>query len=317
MRNATSILANDAASTRTGPLEPRSFRPAWRPGRTLAESKPPLMRFSIITPSFRNSDWLKLCIASVRDQGVAVEHIVQDAGSDDGTLDWLCSDTRVRPFVEKDEGMYDAINRGLRRASGELLAYLNCDEQYLAGALAAVEAHFREHKDTDVLFCDAVVVDSKGNYLWHRKTLRPLPWHTWICPLSVLTCATFFRRSVVERGLLFDPRWRYVGDSAWVKRLLQARVQMGVLRRFTSAFTHSGGNLSLDPKAQIEVAAYFQEAPRWLRAVRPAVLLHHRLRRWLGGIYSQRSFDFALYTQENLCRRTSRHVARPVFRWRW
>src|SRR6266511_1025126 len=150
------------------------------------------MRFSIITPSFRNSKWLKLCIASVNDQGVAVEHIVQDACSDDGTLDWLRTDSRVRTFIEKDQGMYDAINRGLRRASGELMAYLNCDEQYLVGALTAVEAHFRARPEIDVLFCDAVVVDSQGKYLWHRKTLRPLAWHTSICPLSVLTCATFF-----------------------------------------------------------------------------------------------------------------------------
>src|SRR5690348_16281526 len=97
------------------------------------------MTFSIITPSFRNSDWLKLCIASVADQGVTAEHIVQDAGSDDGTQEWLLKDARVRAFAEKDGGMYDAVNRGLRRATGEILAYLNCDEQYLPGALSTVE----------------------------------------------------------------------------------------------------------------------------------------------------------------------------------
>src|SRR5579872_3892708 len=96
------------------------------------------MRFSVITPSFRNSSWLNLCIASVADQEVELEHIVQDAGSDDGTLDWLLSDRRVRAFVEKDSGMYDAVNRGLRKSTGELLAYLNCDEQYLPGTLKAV-----------------------------------------------------------------------------------------------------------------------------------------------------------------------------------
>ena len=81
---------------------------------------------------------MKLCIASVADQGVELEHIVQDAESDDGTLDWLPQDRRVKAFVEKDQGMYDAVNRGLRRASGDILAYLNCDEQYLPGALAMV-----------------------------------------------------------------------------------------------------------------------------------------------------------------------------------
>jgi len=74
------------------------------------------MTLSIITPSFRNSDWLKLCIASVADQaGVTVEHIVQDSCSDDGTQDWLPKDARVKAFVEKDAGMYDAVNRGFRR----------------------------------------------------------------------------------------------------------------------------------------------------------------------------------------------------------
>src|ERR1051325_81686 len=66
------------------------------------------MKFSIVTPSFRNSKWLKLCVASVADQeGVEVEHIVQDSCSDDGTQDWLSKDPRVKAFIEKDTGMYD------------------------------------------------------------------------------------------------------------------------------------------------------------------------------------------------------------------
>jgi glycosyltransferase involved in cell wall biosynthesis len=87
------------------------------------------VQFSIITPSFRNSRWLKLCIASVADQqDVELEHIVQDSCSDDGTGDWLPQDRGVKAFIEKDGGMYDAVNRGYRRAQGDILAYLNCDE---------------------------------------------------------------------------------------------------------------------------------------------------------------------------------------------
>src|SRR5580693_4509125 len=115
------------------------------------------MRFSVVTPSFRQSQWLKLCVASVADQGVEVEHIVQDACSDDGTLDWLLTDTRVRAYAEKDAGMYDAVNRGLRRASGEILSYLNCDEQYLPGALSAVGAYFDNHPEVDLLFGNCLV----------------------------------------------------------------------------------------------------------------------------------------------------------------
>ncbi len=91
-------------------------------------------QISIVTPSFRPGPWLRLCMASVADQeAVTFEHIIQDAGSDDGTLDWLRAEPQVRTFVEKDGGMYDAINRGLQRATGDIVAYLNCDEQYLPG----------------------------------------------------------------------------------------------------------------------------------------------------------------------------------------
>src|SRR5947209_19202515 len=94
------------------------------------------LRFSIITPSFQGRQWLPLCIASVADQqGVEVEHIVQDSCSGDGTEDLLRNYPNVRPYVEKDEGMYDAVNRGFDRDAGDILAYMNCDEQYLPGAL--------------------------------------------------------------------------------------------------------------------------------------------------------------------------------------
>src|SRR5688572_7753502 len=101
-----------------------------------------VMRFSIVTPSFRGARWLQLCIASVADQDVDHEHIVQDSCSDDGTQDWLPRDGRVKAYIEKDKGMYDAVNRGLRRATGDILAYINCDEQYLPNALSQVAQFF-------------------------------------------------------------------------------------------------------------------------------------------------------------------------------
>ena len=118
------------------------------------------MTFSIITPSFRNSNWLKLCIASVADQsGVEVEHIVQDSCSDARTQDWLPDDPRVKAFIEKDAGMYAAVNRGYRRATGDILAYLNCDEQYLPGARKSVHEFFERHPHVDVALAGTIVVD--------------------------------------------------------------------------------------------------------------------------------------------------------------
>src|SRR5438876_12243892 len=135
--------------------------------------------FSIVTPSYRSGQWLRLCIASVADQqGVQLEHIVQDSCSDDGTQEWLPKDSRVQSFIEKDQGMYDAVNRGFRRASGDLLAYLNCDEQYLPGALGEVAQFFETHPEVEVLFADAVVIDRGGAYICHRKALVPTMYHS-------------------------------------------------------------------------------------------------------------------------------------------
>jgi glycosyltransferase involved in cell wall biosynthesis len=273
------------------------------------------MSISVITPSYRNSDWLKLCIASVADQGVEVEHIVQDAGSDDGTLDWLPRDPRVTAFVEKDSGMYDAINRGLRRARGEILSYLNCDEQYLPGALQAVEEFFRKHPEVEVLFGDLVMVDVDGQYVCHRKTQPPLLYHTWVCHLSTLTCATFFRRRLIQNGrFLFNPEYRCGGDGEWMVRLLSHKVPMAALRQFTSVFTRTGANLGRDARAQAERLMLRRTAPRWAQMLSPLWVLQHRLRRLLDGSYAQEPFRFALYTREAPDRRLVREAKHPTFR---
>ena len=273
------------------------------------------MRFSIITPSYRNSAWLKLCIASVADQQAEVEHIVQDAGSDDGTLDWLLQDKRVKAFVEKDQGMYDGINRGLRRASGDILAYLNCDEQYLPDALRTAGEFFEKHPETDVLFGDVVMVDAQGQYLGHRKVQVPLKYHTWTCHLSTLSCATFFRRRIVfEKGFVFDGRLRDVGDGEWMVRMLQHGVKMAALGQFTSVFTRTGANMSAGPNARREAQELCRSAPWWARKSRPLFILHHRLRRLAGGMYFQKPFSCQLFTLQSPEQRQLHQVKRPTFR---
>jgi glycosyltransferase involved in cell wall biosynthesis len=275
------------------------------------------MRFSIITPSFRTSAFLKLCIASVADQQVEAEHIVQDSCSDDGTLDWLTTDRRVRAFVEKDTGMYDAVNRGLRRSSGELLAYLNCDEQYLPGTLAAVADFFDAHPRVDVVFGGCLVVDAAGAFICYRKALLPSKYHIMVAHLPIFTCATFFRRTLLDkRALFFDPKWRDLGDTEWVLRLLAAGVPMAVMPRFTSTFADTGNNMNLSPNARREKQVMFDSAPGWARRLKFALVCQHRLRRLLGGMYSQKPFDYAIYTPDSPSNRQTHHVAAPTFLWK-
>jgi len=276
------------------------------------------MKFSIVTPSFRNSRWLKLCIASVADQqGVELEHIVQDSCSDDGTQDWLPHDRRVRAFIEKDSGMYDAINRGYRRATGDILAYLNCDEQYLPGALRDVGEFFATHPGVDIVIADSIVVDAEGDYICHRKVLIPLKYHSWVCTLSVLTCVIFFRRSVLKKyALFFDAKWRASGDVDWVLRALNQRVPMAVLRRFTSVFVETGDNMSLNLNARLETQLIFESAPLLVQKLAPAIKFYHRLRRLLRGIYFQKPFSYSIYTLRSPEHRREVRVDKPTFIWK-
>ena len=275
------------------------------------------VRFSVVTPSFRQSQWLKLCVASVADQGVEVEHIVQDAGSDDGTLDWLLSDARVKACSEKDAGMYDAVNRGLRRASGEILSYLNCDEQYLPGALSAVGAYFERHPKVELLFGDSLVVGPNGEFICYRKVQKPCKYHVMVSHLPTFTCSTFFRRSVLDQhGLFFDSRWRDLGDAEWVLRALDKGVRIGILGEFLSTFADTGANMNLAPNAQKEKKLLAQAAPGWARKLAVALVWRHRFNRLLRGAYRQKPFDYAIYTMDGTNGRVTHHVERPTFIWK-
>jgi len=272
--------------------------------------------FTVITPSWKQLEWLKLCAASVADQeGVEVEHIVQDAGSGAELEVWAASRPGLQLCVERDEGMYDAVNRGLRRAKGDICSYLNCDEQYLPGALAQVGDYFAKHPEVEVLFGDAVVIDAEGNPTCYRRMVLPTRFHTSLSHLSVFTCSIFFRRSIVERGLLFDTAWKCIGDAVWAHTLLEQNVKMAVLPKPLAAFTVTGENLSQSPKFLQELDRWRTRRgapPRWLTQ---PVVWHHRMRRLLAGAYARRSFSLELYWRDSLDRRKEATVRKLANRW--
>ena len=274
------------------------------------------MKFSIITPSFRNSEWLKLCIASVADQsGVELEHIVQDSCSDDGTQDWLPHDPRVQAFIEKDGGMYDAVNRGYRRATGDILAYLNCDEQYLPGALAAVQDFFEKNPGVEVALAGSIITDGAGKYICHRQLMVPNPRHVWF-RFPFLTSSVFIRRKVIqERGLFFDTRWRDLGDFHWVLALMKNKVPMAVCDHFTSVFADTGENMNLKPNAIREKNETAAMTPSWVRTLKPVWIVHHRLRRLAAGHFSLKPTSYSIYTLQSPEQRVRFDVPKPTAVW--
>lgn len=268
---------------------------------------------SIVTPSFRQLDWLRLAVASVADQqGVDVEHIIQDGGTEgireslEKTMQSLARDHyRVQLFVEKDQGMYDAINRGLRRAGGEIFGYLNCDEQYLPGALDKVENYFKIHPEIDVLFGDAIIVDSNGQALAYRRAIAPTLSHIRASHLNVYTCAMFFRRRIVETGHTLDPKWKSIGDAIWIYGILKAGLQIGILPEFLSIFTLTGQNLSTqNPVSKIEKKAWLAETGSPSPAARLWFIALHRLRKLLAGAYRRHTFEYEIYTLRSPRQRT-------------
>lgn len=244
-----------------------------------------------------------------------VEHLVQDSCSDDGTQDWLPQDARVKAFIEKDAGMYDAVNRGYHRATGDILAYLNCDEQYLPGALKSVQDFFEKNPNIEVLLAGSIVTDGDGKYVCHRHALVPHPQGVWF-RFMVLTSSIFIRRKVIhERGLYFDTQWRDLGDFHWVQSLMKNRVPMAVSNEFTSVFADTGENMNLKPNALREKAATQAMIPGWVKATKPLWILNHRLRRLAAGHFHLKPTSYAIYTKTSPDRRVTIDVPKPTAVW--
>lgn len=276
---------------------------------------------SIVTPSFKQIEWLRLAIASVADQqDVVIEHIVQDAGTPDidnalrHNLSKQTNEYQLRLFVEKDDGMYDAVNRGLKKSTGQICAYLNCDEQYLPGSLKIVEQFFAFNPGIDVLFSDVVLVNEAGVPVSYRRVVIPTRRHIRASHLNTLSCAMFFRRTIIERGLLFDPKLKDVGDAVWVDTLLRNNVRMQTLRQPLSVFAFTGVNRSIGAGAAQE--KYARSPYKGLIGVakRTSVIIEHRFAKLLAGAYARRDVPVEIYTLDSPAKRQLRH-ARVGYKW--
>jgi glycosyltransferase involved in cell wall biosynthesis len=247
-----------------------------------------LPAFSVVTPSFNMLNYLRRCHASVADQGANVEHIIVDALSGDGTADWLSAQRDITAIVERDRGMYDAVNKGLRRSRGTIVSYVNCDEQYLPGALRTVSEYFAAYPHVDVVFGDALLIKPDGSLLAYRKGYTPRWPYIVASHLYVLSCTMFMRRRVIEEGFLFDESWRDIGDHEFVVRLLRHGFQAAHIPRYLAAFTMTGNNMSAGANARRETMRARRSAPRWVRALRGPLNVLRYVEKAASGAYWQR-----------------------------
>jgi glycosyltransferase involved in cell wall biosynthesis len=179
---------------------------------------------SIVTPTLNQGQFIEATIRSVREQTYQhFEHIVVDGGSADGTLDILRLNEGTYPMrwiSEPDRGMYDAINKGMAMANGDILAYLNSDDLYFPWTLEAVVEAFEQHPDADVVYGDAMGISPTG-----RLDLRFQPPHRYgflLHASSYVQPAVFWRRAVAERVGRFDASMRLAGDLDFLLRIGRA-----------------------------------------------------------------------------------------------
>jgi glycosyltransferase involved in cell wall biosynthesis len=288
------------------------------------------MKFWIVTPSYNQLEWLKLCIASVADQagdGIEVHHHVQDACSSDGTREFLADHLANSQQLlangytfsyesAPDDGMYDAINRGWKLASEDVdvVAHLNCDEQYLPGALKSVADFFMNNAETEVLLADMIVVDTNGDYICHRRSLKPYPMISkFHC--AGFTATTFHRLSVTrDKQVFFDTRWRNIGDKVWYNALHDARCSFGIMHRLVSLFTETGDNLNWTENALVEGKQYREEYLKGISRIRHFVSKINGLRRYILEFFHKPPAFYALY-EKGKDGRTVYRIKNPTGMW--
>jgi glycosyltransferase involved in cell wall biosynthesis len=271
------------------------------------------MDFTIVTPSLGQLEYLECCIASVADQqGISIEHIVQDGGTvgfnefaEKLRLRWPDRANYRRVMIsENDSGMYDAINKGLKKGTGRICAYLNCDEQYLAGALAKVMDEFKKLPAAEILYGGFLVVDEKGDLLTARRPVKMFWQHVATSHLPNFTCATFFRREMMEKEkAYFDVKYRACADAVWTIERLKRGTKMGMMSNFIGVFVEQETNLGVKKEGLAEADAIRCRLTPSVRSRAFIWKLAHRLRKLLEGKYFPKKISYDIYRKGDLGKR--------------
>jgi glycosyltransferase involved in cell wall biosynthesis len=184
---------------------------------------PPLI--SIVIPSFNQAKYLETCIKSILNQNFSnLELIIVDADSSDGSkeiikkyeskLHWWCS--------EPDSGQTNGLNKGFQHATGEIMAWLNSDDQLLPGTLARIAAYMKKNPSIDAVYGHRIIVDEQGmdigRWILAPHNNRVMSYADFI-PQETL----FWRRSIWERvGGKLDESFQFAMDWDMLLRFRDA-----------------------------------------------------------------------------------------------
>jgi len=261
----------------------------------------PEILFTVITPALNSAAFLRRNIASVRNQQLPsgrLEHWVIDGGSVDGTLEILKSAPDVRWISEPDRGLSDAVNKGLARARGEWIAWLNADDELSLEALKTVLAWATRHPGVDLFCGDEIILRYDGT---QEQIIKGWPY-TYDDLLArrpgINQASTFLRRRVVEQIGPLDVTIRDAMDYEWLVRATQVSTCV-YIPQVLSIYHRREGSIM-----DSHMADFF----RTFRRIRRA---HHRNRteylEWLSLYY--------IWTEPLRRVRWLRRAVRRVRRW--
>jgi glycosyltransferase involved in cell wall biosynthesis len=186
-----------------------------------------LPRITVITPSLNQGEYIRQTIESVLGQDYPdLEYIVMDGGSTDGTIHILKEfEHRLAWVSERDRGQSHAINKGLQRATGEVIAFLNSDDMYGPGALRKVGEFFARHPRASWLTGRCRVIDRDGHEVRRAVTFYKNMWLRLGSYRALLVLdyvsqpATFWHRRVVEKVGFFDETLHFAMDYDYSLRV--------------------------------------------------------------------------------------------------
>ena len=187
------------------------------------------MKISIVTINYNNVEGLKRTLSSVAEQGYRdIEHIIIDGGSTDGSVDaikeYVADNPNKDPFFkhtikwvsEKDNGIYNAMNKGIRKATGEYIQFLNSGDWYAApDVLERVAAELEKHNNPEMLFGTCIDIDDEGKRYPQGKNIQYSLLQLYESSYPHET--SFFKRELFDTDKygLFDESLRIVSDWKW------------------------------------------------------------------------------------------------------
>ena len=214
-----------------------------------------MLKISIVTPSYNQGKFIEAAIKSVLLQGYEnFEHIIVDNMSTDSTKHILNKYPHIILISEPDKGQSDALNKGFKMATGDIIGWLNADDEYLPGCFKTVTNYCLNHSDIDVIYGDYRWIDEEGKLLQLRKELGfNFFMLKYLHVLYIPTTATFFKRKIFQEGQYLDIYLKYAMDYEFLLRLALKRYNFAHISAYFADFRwHKDSKSSKYFKAQAE-----------------------------------------------------------------